>query len=230
MASPTNADIEKRLVDLESRFREYLEFFNAAPPFGSRQLQNHRRTLNSLSSFASASDAARDGEFANSLAETPKSWDIGVERSKTDLVQPWEFREQLRRISLAVAQLERQRIDELTIDNESGVARLIWRIIRELDIVTKDGRPVKRKVVSGTKTIHHLLPDLVFPIDNEYTGTFFGCDDFGHHAEQRFTFVFCRVAASARAVAPKVMSGRGGTLAGQKSLTTPLLAIAASMT
>jgi len=102
-------------------------------------------------SFASAADAARDETFAHALAATLKSWDIGGPCHGQLLVPPPAFKEQLRRILLAVVGLEHLRIDDPAMDDERA-ARLIWLIVKDLDIVRCKGRPVERKVVSGTKT------------------------------------------------------------------------------
>ena len=208
MFAPADDNVEQRLDRLEHAFPEYLRAFNTKPPFRDFQLQDHRQTLELLSSFTSASDAARDGGFADSLADTLKSWGVGAERHNGALVPPPEFREQLKSISLDVAGLEHLRIDDPAMDEERA-ARLVWLIIKDLDIVRCKGRPVERKVVSGTKTLHHLLPNLVFPIDNEYTGTFFEWTDFGHHPEEHFGSVFRQVAAIARAVSPQSYVGEG---------------------
>ena len=44
----------------------------------------------------------------------------------------------------------------------------LWDVIGKLKITTADAR-----IVSGTKAIHHLVPDLIPPMDNRYTGEFF---------------------------------------------------------
>jgi hypothetical protein len=198
--------IEERLDRLERRFPRYLQEFNTKPPFNDSQLEHHQRTIALLGSFASAADAARDERFADSLAATLKSWAIGVERHSQSLAPG--FREQVRSNSLAISGLEHLRIDHPSIDAERA-ARRIWLIIRDLDIVRCKDQPVERKVVSGTKALHHLLPDLVFPMDNEYTATFFGWNDFGSRPERRFKSVFVRVAAIARAVSPQQYVGEG---------------------
>lgn len=109
---------------------------------------------------------------------------------------------------MAVADLEHLRIDDPSIDDER--AARFWLIIKDLDTVLhKEGHPVERKVVSGTKTLHPLLPNLVFPIDNKYTGMFFGLRDFGPHQEKCFKDVFRRVVTIARAVAPQSYVGEG---------------------
>ncbi len=46
-------------------------------------------------------------------------------------------------------------------------------------------------------------------MDNEYTATFFGWNDFGSRPERRFKSVFVRVAAIARAVSPQQYVGEG---------------------
>jgi hypothetical protein len=89
--------------------------------FGSLQLRSHLRTLDLRRSFGSASDAARDSGFADSLFEMLQLWDIGVRFTK--LVPLIRFREQLRGISMAVAQLEQLRIDDPAMD-ATRVARL----------------------------------------------------------------------------------------------------------
>jgi hypothetical protein len=125
---------------------------------------------------------------------------------------------------MAVAELEDLRIDGPSIDVERAGHR-IWLIVGDLDIVRYKSEPVKRKVVSGTKALHHLLPNLVFPMDNEYTATFFGWHDFGTDPEHRFKFR--QVAAIARTSPLKATSGKDGTPLSQKYLTTPSWAFAA---
>ena len=225
MFAPKDINVEQRLDRLERGFPQYLQTFNAKPPFSGSQFEHHRRTIELLRGFASASDAARDESFAESLAATLKSWDIGVERHRQFLVPPAEFSEQLRRSSLAFAELEHLRIDDRSMDEERA-ARRIWLIVRDLEIVRYKDRPVKRKVVSGTKALHHLLPDLVFPMDNEYTATFFEWRDFGVDSEPRFRYAFRRAPRLPGPSPLKATSGRDGTLPSQRSLTTPSLASA----
>ena len=123
---------------------------------------------------------------------------------------------------MAVAELEDLRIDCPPIDVERAASR-IWLIIRDLDIVRYKGQPVKRKVVSGTKSLHHLLPGLVFPMDNEYTATFFGWHDFGTDPEHRFKSVFRQVAAIARTVSPQSYVGEGWNTSVSKVLDNAIV-------
>jgi hypothetical protein len=209
MLAPKNVSIEERLDRLELGFPQYLQAFNTNPPFKSRQLDCHRRTIELLRTFASAADAVRDESFAESLAATLEAWDVGVERHGQSLVPQAEFRRQLKKQSLAVGELECLRIGDDALMDDERVSSLIWHIIDDLDIVRCKDHPVKRKVVSGTKALHHLLPNLVPPMDNEYTATFFGLNGFGDRPEQGFRLVFRSVAATARVVSPQSYVGQG---------------------
>jgi hypothetical protein len=51
---------------------------------------------------------------------------------------------------------------------EAGFVRSLWNLIAELRIVEN-----LTPMVPGTKTLHHIQPLLVVPIDRLYTGTFF---------------------------------------------------------
>lgn len=60
------------------------------------------------------------------------------------------------------------RITELTDSQATEVAARAWRIIERLQVSTSGAQ-----IVAGTKFIHHLLPDLIPPIDRQYTVSFF---------------------------------------------------------
>jgi hypothetical protein len=47
----------------------------------------------------------------------------------------------------------------------------------------------KARIVAATKTLHHLLPDLVPPINREYTGDFFKLKPTNWQDRQRQTFL-----------------------------------------
>ena len=60
----------------------------------------------------------------------------------------------------------------------------LWRVIQTLSITRG-----KARIVSGTKTIHHLIPDLIPPMDVRYTGRFFGKHrEIAQVARQRSVF------------------------------------------
>lgn len=77
------------------------------------------------------------------------------------------FATALAAVGPALAELDGLRIDDAALPE--GTTDRIWALIRDLGVVENQA-----KIVAGTKTLHHLLPDLVPPMDREWTGRFFG--------------------------------------------------------
>jgi len=78
------------------------------------------------------------------------------------------------------------------------VAEKIWTLIERLKIVDNTSL-----IVPGTKTLLHLLPDLVPPMDRAWTGAFFLWSAAAPQSGQRDTFLrtfskFAEVAREAR--------------------------------
>lgn len=94
-------------------------------------------------------------------------------------------------------------LDSLLIDQPdlrvSGTAEELARLIQGLDIVEN-----KNRVVAGSKALHHLLPELVVPIDREYTQRFFGWQNprFQYFPEECFVEAFHTFVEIARATDP----------------------------
>lgn len=63
----------------------------------------------------------------------------------------------------------------------------------------------KAPLVACTKALHHLLPDLVVPIDREYTQAFFGWHnpEFQYRQGEFFTQAFAAFADVARSTNPQ---------------------------
>jgi hypothetical protein len=67
-----------------------------------------------------------------------------------------------------IREVEELRIEDLNPRDVAEVTRKLWVILDGLKVGVQ-----KRKIVINTKALHHLLPDLVPPIDGEYTIRFF---------------------------------------------------------
>ena len=61
-------------------------------------------------------------------------------------------------------------LEHLAIEDElpANIAERLWSLVSSLGIVENNV-----KIVASTKALHHLLPDLIVPMDREYTGKFF---------------------------------------------------------
>jgi hypothetical protein len=107
--------------------------------------------------------AVGEDRFVEALQRTLRAWGIGVRASR--LVPAGDFAAALR---TALPRLEE--LEPLAIDGElpAGIADRLWSLISSLGIVQNSA-----KIVAGTKALHHLLPDLVVPMDRAWTGAFF---------------------------------------------------------
>lgn len=189
--------VARRIAVLTTTFRDCLDTYDAHPPFRKAgQYESHRRTIERRRAWPTVGQAISDDLFVTDLYHVLKAWGIGQRGSH--LVPLSTFREQLRVHSPDLAELETLRLDDEAMNAEE-VALALWCVIGTLGVVTNQSL-----IVSGTKTLHHLLPDLVPPMDREYTGTFFlwkGSDT--KSAQQRtFSRTFASYAQLALATHP----------------------------
>jgi len=156
----------RQTEDLIVRFPELVDLYDETTPFNrSGQLDLHRRTIEIRRQHASVTDALADAEFIESLHATLQSWGIGVRASV--LVPVQQFGAALLTQADVFSWLEQTSIDDPAIDLERTTT-LLWQLISHIDIVEN-----KAKLVALSKTIHHVLPDLLPPIDRAYTQKFF---------------------------------------------------------
>jgi hypothetical protein len=154
---------------LVADFERHLAYYEANPPFARpKQLAAHRRTIDLRRRLGSAVAAVADDKFLDNLAETLIAWGVGSHDAI--LVETPEFRSQMRRRAVEIAALDGILVDQA----DTATGDRIWRIIRSLDIVLgrRTLKPTQSKLVGGSKALHHLLPELVVPVDRMYTAPF----------------------------------------------------------
>jgi len=161
--------LRQRVDELIQRFENYADRFDVVELFTGPSLYFHLKTLRLRRQHPSAGEALNDDAFFESLYATLTAWGMhrmGPTGAKlVDLpVLMTSFRDQ----AAQIRQVERLRIWELTPGAVPQVTQDLWDIIRQLQVGA--GRT---KIVAGSKALHHLLPDLVPPIDREYTLRFF---------------------------------------------------------
>ncbi len=155
-----------RTAELIADFPALVTRYDKITPFTQvGQLELHRRTIALRREHDTAAGALNDRRFTESLYETLRSWGIGTRASV--LVPIDRFTVILRQWIPAFEELEGETIDSPPLDRAWTEDR-IWRLITGVDIVEN-----KSKLVALSKTIHHILPDLLPPIDRAYTQQFF---------------------------------------------------------
>jgi hypothetical protein len=147
------------------RFDEYVATYDRLVPFTrSGQYELHRETIDRRRQFGTVTAAVHDARFTDLLYRTLQAWGIGRRASR--LAPLPAFRESLVLHARAIAALEFLSLESL---DSAAVVPVLDRLITELAVVDNWAR-----IVAGTKTLHHLLPDLVVPMDRAWTGAFFG--------------------------------------------------------
>jgi hypothetical protein len=183
---------------LISNFKTFLEAYDRNCPFTKNgQLKYHIETIRHRRNFGSAEGALKDESFQKSLYRTLTAWGIGSRRS---ILRPFpHFVEALQAKAAEIQELDGLAIDQADLDI-SRVADKLARLIQSLDIVSN-----KVRIVPGSKALHHVLPELVVPIDREYTQKrFFEWSDYRlqNSSEQCFIDAFNTFVKIARATNP----------------------------
>ena len=209
--------IYERLSDLTHGFARYVAAYDELVPFDSRQLAAHRETINLRRQAGSVEAAVNNPRFVASLRRTLLAWGLGVRGSV--LVPEAEF---ARALAGAVPVLER--LEDLRIDAPDlpgDVVGRLWSAIKFLGVVEN-----KAKIVAGTKTLHHLLPDLVIPMDHTWTGMFFQLHDpeWQQFQERTFRRVYVQLVTVARQVHPQqYVTGHGWRTSQTKIMDNALI-------
>jgi hypothetical protein len=186
-----------RLLVLIEKFPTWISYFETNGPFRKYgQLEHHRETIGRRLELGSAAAAVTDERFQRALYKTLRAWGIGSRRSR---LKPFdEFAAILSGQRQAVAQFEQMILDDRDLDVPATTDAL-WALVSQLPIVENTAT-----LVPVTKTLHHVLPDLVVPIDREYTQSFFGWQNpqFQYGQRDCFTEAFHAFVQIARAVNP----------------------------
>ncbi len=193
--------------------------YDAQVPFRrDGQYESHRRTIDRRRELGSVSLAIADPVFIGYLYETLGLWGIGRRASR--LVPIELFRQRLQACEPEVAALAGLSIEEDSLDITDVVSK-IDRLISGLGIVDN-----KSLIVPGTKTLHHLLPDLVPPMDRRFTGAFFGWWPIDPQDRQTkiLTTAYGSFAYLARAAKPSRLVGGGWRTSSSKLLDNAIVA------
>jgi hypothetical protein len=197
--------INARVAKLASGFGHYVQVYDEQVSFTNTQLAAHRACLALREEAGSVAAAVHDDRFVQALRRVLVAWKVGIRVGR--LVPEDDFAAALRTAVSRIEALEGLMIDEADLPVE--VPEQIWQLVEALGVVGN-----KAKIVAGTKTLHHLLPDLVVPMDRAWTGKFFQfhLPEWQEPTSQRRIFLraYGHFADVAREVQPqKYVTGHG---------------------
>ena len=211
-------EIERRIEDVTTNFSSCLDAYDQQVPFvRNGQYSWHRATIDRRRIFPHVADAIKDEIFLDNLYETLNAWGIG--RRASLLVPRALFVERLQHASSEISIFQNLRIDNPELDVPT-TASALWCLISSIGVVENISR-----IVPGTKTLHHLLPELMPPMDRAWTGTFFMWSATAPQYEQEETFIrtFTRYAQIARSCEVESYVGAGWRTSVSKLLDNAII-------
>jgi hypothetical protein len=159
--------MDERSKDLVANFGHYLKEFEHRTVFGGPSVHFHVRAIERRMTHETVASALGDQDLLELIYATLASWGMhrmGPKGAK--LVEFERFCDGLQQQSEILAALEPFAITDL--DDVGHVTDMIWRAVSSARLSASG-----TQIVAGTKAFHHLLPDLVPPIDRTYTIRFF---------------------------------------------------------
>jgi len=162
-------EMKRRVEDLIGKFGYYIDAFNNEIVFSGPSLYFHLKTLERGRELGNVETALFDSLFLDYLYATLASWGLHrMGKTGAKLVEYDEFTESLQANSKIICSLEEYSLLELYGDELSSVNISLMKIIENISISASS-----TQLVSGSKALHHILPNLVPPIDRNYTIRFF---------------------------------------------------------
>ncbi len=158
--------MNKRVKELIENFDDFVEYFDKASIFSGPSLYFHKKAVEILRKDG-LSNVLESDQFFEYLYATLASWGLHrMGKTNTKLVDFDKFKESITSQKERFLTFGNKRITEISIDN--SITTHLRKLIENLKIGEGE-----TKIVFNSKAIHHLLPDLMPPIDRQYTLLFF---------------------------------------------------------
>lgn len=158
---------------LVSGFDEYLWRFEASGLFTGPSIHFHERAIQRRRGHGSAASLLADDLFLEYVYAVLSAW--GTQRMDAYPARVTEFSlfaASLRSVAPAIARLWPLGLMTLAPENVPAVSRSLWQVIASIRASAPETR-----IAAGSVALHHVLPDLIPPIDRQYTLRFFAGQD-----------------------------------------------------
>ena len=156
--------VHRQVEDLCENFEDYLAVFNGAPLYDDT-LSQHKKMLRLRDNLGGVAKSIEieSGEYLRDLRSMLRAW--GMDNRGAKLQEAGKFAASVHKCKDDIAALEGKGLAQINED----VTRELWRIIQEMKL----SQSKYSQIVTGSKALHHLLPQLLPPIDGGYTRPFF---------------------------------------------------------
>jgi hypothetical protein len=159
----------ERVEELIGSFGAWVSALEASEAFPGPSLYFHLRAIERRGQHPTAASMLEDTQLLEYAYAVLPAW--GMHRMGAQAAKVNDFATivtSLRQRAPALQQLWPLRITTLTPEEATEVAATAWEIIAGIKVSTS-----QTQIVAGSKMLHHLLPDLIPPIDRQYTFRFF---------------------------------------------------------
>jgi hypothetical protein len=160
---------DERVEALIDRFSECVDIFERSEAFPGPSVYFHEKAIQRRRAHPDAVSALEDQCLHEYIYAVLPSWGMhrmGRQAAKVGPLAP--IVHSLVERADVLADLWDLRISELDTGQANDVATAAWDVIAAMR-VSMSGT----QIVAGSKWLHHLLPDLIPPIDRQYTFSFF---------------------------------------------------------
>jgi hypothetical protein len=145
-------------------FNKYLDAYYANEIFGGPSVYFHKKVIACIRQN-DYEGLFRDEHFIEYIYATLASWGMHRMGPKGSKMRNFEdFKDSIQTNRSTFLELHKFTIEKLTNDDKKVVYPMLELLLDNIDVMQSES-----KLVGSSKVIHHLLPDLVPPIDREYT-------------------------------------------------------------
>ncbi len=158
-----------RIENLQQEFEDCLSLFERDRIFSGPSVYFHYQTLAERARHPTLAAALQSDLLFDYLYATLASWGMHrMGRNNAKLCEMEVMRGSIRAQAPRLIALEKLTLADMPENQVDLVSARIWAIMEQIRVGIGGV-----KIVAGSKALHHLLPDLIPPVDREYTLQFF---------------------------------------------------------
>lgn len=200
------ARMSQRVQDLNENFPEYLRYFDSEDTFVGPSIYFHFKTLQVKEKHQNLQETINSEEFYDWLYATLTAWGMHrMGKGHTRLRNIKDIKDSFRDLSSELISLEELRLGEIPQNEIPSLTKKLWEVIKQLKVSIADAQ-----IVANSKALHHLLPNLMPPIDRTYTYSFlYNRTGLSLNEEEAFLEFFPQLAKLARVNGERIQAWIG---------------------
>lgn len=164
---PSNRDA--KIAALLEGFQKYLDYFTINLKFSGPSIYFHLRTIEAVRGCPNYGQLLTDTSFCEYVYATLASWGMHrMGKGGAKMSSFGEFKNSIQNVAEVCSTVHGYQLETLSDADAPRVKEYLGQIFDNLVVMKSTA-----KLVGNSKVMHHLLPDLVPPIDREHTLQFF---------------------------------------------------------